>query len=391
MQQTQSQPGEPPRERLPFSPAFLAIIFAVLLLIMSASFFGERQTSLTSDLALDIKKRALESTEILSTLQDAELGQRGYLLTDDERFLEPYRSSLSKLAQIAAYLKDLRESDPESAQEIDHLQALMSERLDLLRTTLEIANSGRKDEALAIVKRGRGKAVMDEIRVSIARVNANHNRLLDQQIELRDKITTAVRFAELAGLLFLLIFGIIVFRQTKFVVLAQQQARAAADAANRAKSAFLATMSHELRTPMTGIMGMCDLLLTGNQSAEDRQITKMLAKSAETLLKLLNDILDISKVEAGKLTLEQVDFSLTQILKDAKSVFDQAASQKGVVLVIDAAPVEPDVFKGDPKRIQQVLFNLLSNAIKFTAQGQVTLRRTQSIVPGGGIAVTLAV
>ncbi|MBX7198247.1 MAG: CHASE3 domain-containing protein [Rhodospirillaceae bacterium] len=384
-------PTEPPKERLPFSPAFLAVMFAVLLLIMSASFFGERQTSLTSDLALDTKSRALETTEILSALQDAELGQRGYLLTDDEEYLEPYRSSLSKLERLASYLNDMRQNDPALAEDIDELQTLMAERLELLRSTLELADSGQKEEALAIVKRGRGKAVMDEIRASIAEINTTHNLLLEQQIERRNNITTAVRFTELAGLLFLLIVGIIVFRQAKFVLGAQQQARAAADAANRAKSAFLATMSHELRTPMTGIMGMCDLLLTGQQSAEDRQITRMLAMSAQTLLKLLNDILDFSKVEAGRLTLEHADFGLAQILEDAKSMFDQVASQKGIVLVIDATPATPDVFKGDPKRIQQILFNLLSNAIKFTSQGQVTVRRIQAAASGGGISVTIEV
>ncbi len=215
-------------------------------------------------ISIAFNARAPEATDIRRTLQDAELGQRGYLPTDDERFLAPYRSSLSKLEQLAAYLNDLRKNGLVSAKEIDRLQGLVFERLALLAGTLSLANEGWKDEALAIVKRGCGNEVMDEIRAAIAEINVTYNRALDQQIARRNNITTTVRVTELAGFLFLLIIGIIVFSQTKFVLAAQQQARAAVDAANRAKSSFLAAMSHELRTPMTGIMSICDLLLTGD-------------------------------------------------------------------------------------------------------------------------------
>ncbi|MBL8629328.1 MAG: CHASE3 domain-containing protein [Rhodospirillaceae bacterium] len=378
MPQNPSPRDEAKEERLPFSPVFLVVVFAVLLLVMAASFFGERQTSVIADIALDTKTRALETAEILSTLQDAELGQRGYLLTDDERFLDPYTSALSNLKQLQGYLEDLRRSDPAVERDIDYLQSLIAQRLALIGGTLELAQKGQKDDALSIVKQGRGKAVMDEIRVVVGRINTTHNLKLEQQVARRNQFSTVVRLTEFAGFIFLLIIGIVVLRQTKYVIAAQRLARDTADAANKAKSAFLASMSHELRTPMTGIMGMCDLLLMSNQSAEDRQITRMLTKSARTLLNLLNDILDFSKIEAGRLSLERVDFKLSQILEDAKSLFDQVASQKGILLEIDITAPVTDIFVGDPKRIQQVLFNLMSNAIKFTSQGRVIVRRIQS-------------
>jgi len=362
-----------PQDELPFSPTFLITVFAVLLVIMAASFWGERQASLTTDMAYDTQARALETAEILSTLQDAELGQRGYLLAEDEDFLTPYNAALTKVGLLQGYLADLRRNDPTSGVHIDRLQSLITQRLELLDQTLDLAKSGKKEEAIAVVKEGRGKDIMDEIRAVISEINTTRNELLDGQNKQRRNITIAVRVTEAVGFLFLLVTGITVLRQTTATVVAQRKARDAANDANKAKSSFLASMSHELRTPMTGIIGMCDLLLTGQQTPEDRRTTQLLARSAQTLLNLLNDILDLSKIEAGRLTLECVHFRLTHILEETDIVFGPIASQKGLLLKADKSAMRLDVFQGDPKRLQQVIFNLVSNAIKFTAHGSVNV------------------
>ncbi len=367
--------GDP--DRLPFTPAFLTAILAALLVILSAAFWGERQTSATADLAYQTRSRALETNEIFTTLQDAETGQRGFLLTDDERFLEPYNAALARTLAVQDYLVDIRLNDPATAGYIPHLQDLIAQRMSILSETLSLARDGRKDEAIAIVKSARGKRLMDEIRVVITAINASRNAILEEQIVQRDRIKLLVRITEVLGFLFLVFTGITVLRQTQFTVAAQRRARDAANTANKAKSSFLASMSHELRTPMTGILGMCDLLLSGEQSAEDRQLTRMLARSAQTLLGQLNDILDLSKIEAGKLTLENSDFKLSAILDDAALLFGPIASQKGLVIEVDKSEHDQDVFKGDSKRIQQVLFNLISNSIKFTEKGSITILRNQ--------------
>ena len=377
--------------KLPFSANLLVSMFTLLLLIVSASYWGERQTDATRDLTLATKDQTLKAGEILSTLQDAETGQRGYLLTEDERFLEPYYSAMSRLDEVNEELKNLRGATESSGAEILHLKELIEQRLALLTTNVTLAKEGGRDEAVARVKTAQGKELMDQIRVEIGTIMAARNRELHEQTDLTRKITTIVRTTELIGLVLLIISGFIVMRQTQLTLESQRAAREAADAANRAKSSFLASMSHELRTPMTGIIGMCDLLLMGDQTAEDRQVTRILARSAQTLLALLNDILDLSKIESGHLVLENIDFRLSTILEEAASLFGPTASQKGLVLSVDMKPAGQDIFKGDPQRLQQVLFNLIGNAIKFTERGSITVKQHQARFSAQHTSITLEV
>ena len=162
-------------------------------------------------------------------------------------------------------------------------------------------------------------------------------------------------------------------------------ARRAAERANAAKSAFLTNMSHELRTPMTGIIGMCDLLLAGNQSPEQKNITETLERSARSFLELLNDLLDLAKIEAGRMDLDTTDFRLSQVMKDVQEFFAPAMSQKGLAFSVESDPTDQDVLSGDPKRLRQILFNLVGNALKFTDKGSVVVRRRQRLRNDGTV------
>jgi PAS domain S-box-containing protein len=156
-----------------------------------------------------------------------------------------------------------------------------------------------------------------------------------------------------------------------------KQAKAVAESASRTKSDFLASMSHEIRTPMNAIMGISDLLAKTPLSPEQDKYVQIFRRAGDNLLNLINDILDLSKVEASQLELERTGFSLNDLLEKVTEMVAVRAHEKGLALVCEIAPNAPTTLVGDPTRLRQVLLNLIGNAIKFTEFGEVSLRVTR--------------
>ncbi|HMG14610.1 MAG TPA: tetratricopeptide repeat protein, partial [Saprospiraceae bacterium] len=173
-----------------------------------------------------------------------------------------------------------------------------------------------------------------------------------------------------------LLFAGVFFKQRNRIRIGNKKLKLAkerAEQSERYEQQFLANMSHEIRTPMNAVMGMTNLLINKNPREDQLNYLDGIKKSSDNLLFIINDILDLSKIESGKIELEQIDFSIREVIQQVKQTLNHKAEEKGLFLITDIDPNIPDIVIGDPVRLNQILINLAGNAIKFTEKGSVNI------------------
>jgi signal transduction histidine kinase len=352
----------------------------------------------------------------LSHAQDAETGQRGFLLTGDSAYLAPFAAGTTGVAVDTERLRRLTRDNAAQQRRLDTVGVLVRAKFAELDSTIRLRAAGRADDALAVVRAGAGKREMDSLRAQLGRVVATEDSLLAA----RDR--TEARAAR-RGLAVVVLGALLTALLTTLVVrlLARAAARHAAQAAeleaanlhlqeqaveleaqqtelerqtdelleaNRAKSELLSTMSHELRTPLNAIAGytqLIDMEIHGPVSAAQRDALARITRAQQHLLSLINDILNLSRIEAGKLDYDMQAVVPADAVADVVPMIEPQLSAKGVALAVDDSLAAAAPMWADRDRLRQVLLNLLSNAAKFTPpNGRVVV---DAVAPGDGAAL----
>ena len=359
------------------------------------------------------------SQQLFIQIQNAETGQRGFLLTEDNSYLTPYLIGIDRIQELLRTLQNKTKDNPSQQTRLLNLSTLIDAKLRELKRTIDLANNNEKASALRLVRSDLGQSLMLQIRQLLDEFNSEEQALLAVRKEnhafSKNRQFFGVMFAEF--LLLIVVLTSIFVLNRRVIIPIRQLTKAAQhyDNAKKAdfsippstleieklsstlrnmahnvstyvaalteskqkseelanvKSTFLANMSHEIRTPLNGIYGTLQLIGNEAQTPKSTQLIERAMYSVKSLNAIVNDVLDISKIEKGKLNIEETTFNMNELIELSLTDVAIHAHNKGISFTLNNN-VENPFWLGDPLRIKQVIDNLVSNALKFTHSGNV--------------------
>ncbi len=366
--------------RLTYKPMLVVFtgLMAVTAMVLNGATWSRTKVSI--DELVEAQKVRDLWVSLLSTLTDAETGQRGFIITGDPAYLAPFMSANHRIGQDLSALKDSVRKSPADLAEIEAIEVTVVSRFDSLKRVQVVREREGFEAARAIVATGEGKRLMDDLRTAVgAQIQRRQTVLLEKSARMTRDLRWGYICAVGAGLV-ALGSGMVAFLLLRDALkharreqrLAEEKRRA--ESADREKSAFLATMSHEIRTPMNAILGFAELLRDRVTEERERKYIDSILAGGRSLLQLINDILDLSKIEAGMLQLNPEPTDLRATAQFVGQLFHQLAAERGIEFRTEIDDVIPRSLFFDHLRLRQILINVVGNSFKFTGQGHVTLR-----------------
>ena len=373
----------------------VSLLSGVILLTLILFLYNVKEKYTSTTLIEHTHLVITSSNKLLVDLINHQTGIRGYIITHDTSFLQPYNTSLANTKKHFSELRSLTKDNPVQQNRLDTLEILIRQRTELSKNILLQIKELPLEVNKQVSAAGEGKLIIDKAKLLLTKFIAEEYKLLavrktiDANENIKSSRLFTILFSTTTLILVLSLFNIrkhlkavrnskdeiINLEQNASQLISEKEFAEENDRESQrtiaSKQQFLSNMSHEIRTPMTAILGFSKVVLKTDLTAKQREYITAIKTSSDALLILINDILDLAKVDAGKMTFEQNTFELESDISAMLHLFDLKFQEKNLKLIKEYDTKIPKYLIGDSVRLNQIILNLMSNAIKFTSKGKI--------------------